>query len=983
MHYNYKLLITIKLIRTNFQIRFGYIPHLSDHIKTLPKDQIQTKMEARTHDGKHFEDWFRVCNIAGLCKVILYCNKNNIPHQFENIKEDHQQKIEQWVRNKELLDQKIKDFRENGVDVSNIDYSFMKIQPYVYQKEAVQFLESVNGNAIIGDAPGIGKAQNLNALIASPNGWIRMGDIKIGQKIFHHNGKSYPVTGVFPQGIHQTYKILFSDGFSAECNIEHLWMVRDANRKRRNTGWVVKTLKDILNSGLYYKYNEKRALTGRKQTLKWEIPITMPCEYPNKKFIIHPYILGALLGDGWIKSPNVVISIPDFQIQIKERIDELLPYELKTRVNRHPNCPQYFITRKNIQGQSINPFSEEIKRLSINVGSGEKFIPKEYLYSGIEQRMELLKGLMDTDGSADRNRIIYHTTSIQLAKDVCELVQSLGGRAKLKTYERKEINKSTEFRVSIRIDFCPFNLKEKSNQWWPAKRHYMSRHIEKVELKGSEEHQCISVNSPDKTYLTNNYIVTHNTLTPVAYAIKNNLKRVLVICPASLKLNWRNEIVKFTNEKGFIFKHTKKRKEKTELYTKEESLFHIINYESLETYLKFDVHHKCNDKNCGWEETSKVKKHKFCPKCLKTKTIKSRNSDLCTFYDKKGIELTTSDYDAVVLDEAHYIGNEKSNRTKLVKAAFKNSPKKILLSGTAINNRPYEFFPLLSFIDPHEFVNSHQFGLKYCDGKEDEYGYWKYDGFSNLDELYKRISYIFLRRLKKDVLKHLPPKTFTVIKIELTPEERKEYDKLENQIVDETSESDDKMTHLARVQKLKQFTSRIRAERAIEFIKNIIDGGEKIVVFSQFIATLDYIQSHFKEISVKFDGKLTMQQKQECVDRFMTDDSCMLFAASAGAAKEGITLTSASISMFLDDLWTSTRREQCEDRIHRASQTSDKVQIIRLICEDTIDEELNRLLDEKEKVVTKVLDGESIVNDIAFSIFDDVVKLILAKKNKK
>lgn len=630
LHYNYKLLITIKLIRTNFQIRFGYIPHLSDHIKTLPKDQIQTKMEARTHDGKHFEDWFRVCNIAGLCKVILYCNKNNIPHQFENIKEDHQQKIEQWVKNKELLEQKVKDFRENGVDVSNIDYSFMKIQPYVYQKEGAYFLELTNGNAIIGDQPGVGKS-----------------------------------------------------------------------------------------------------------------------------------------------------------------------------------------------------------------------------------------------------------------------------------------------------------------------------------------------------------------LQPIVYAIKNKLKRVLIICPASLKLNWRNEIVKFTNEKGFIFKHTKKRKEKTELFSKEESLFHIINYESLETYLKFDVHHKCNDKNCGWEETSKIKKHKFCPKCLKTKTVKSRNSELCTFYDKKGIELNASDYEAIVLDEAHYIGNEKSNRTKLVKAAFKNSPRKILLTGTAINNRPYEFFPLLSFIDQHEFVNSHHFGLKYCDGKEDEYGYWKYDGFSNLDELYKRISYIFIRRLKKDVLEHLPPKTFTVIKIELTPEERKEYDKLENQIVDETSESDDKMTHLARVQKLKQFTSRIRAERAIEFIKNIIDGGEKIVVFSQFIATLDYIQSHFKEISVKFDGKLTMQQKQECVDRFMTDDSCMLFAASAGAAKEGITLTSASISMFLDDLWTSTRREQCEDRIHRASQTSDKVQIIRLICEDTIDEELNRLLDEKEKVVTKVLDGESIVNDIAFSIFEDVVKIILAKKNKK
>lgn len=603
---------------------------MSDYIKKMPKDQIQTKMEPRTHDGKPFEDWFRICNMAGLYKIIAYCNKNNIPHQYENLTTQQQEKIEKWLLDRELLGKKIKDFRENGVDVSKIDYSFMKLQPYVYQKEGAHFLELTNGNAIIGDQPGVGK-----------------------------------------------------------------------------------------------------------------------------------------------------------------------------------------------------------------------------------------------------------------------------------------------------------------------------------------------------------------TIQPVIYAIKNKLNRVLIICPASLKLNWRNEILKFTNEKGFVFKHTKKRVEKVELFSKEESMFHIINYESLDTYLKFDVHHKCKDKKCGWEEISKVKKYKFCPKCLVVNSVKSKNTELCSYYDKKGIELTASDYDAIVLDEAHYIGNEKANRTKLVKAAFKNSPRKILLTGTAINNRPYEFFPLLSFIDPFEFVNSHHFGLRYCDGQEDEYGYWKYDGFSNLDELYKRISYVFIRRLKKDVLKYLPPKTFTVIKIELTPEERKEYDKLENKIVDETSESDNKMTHLERIQKLKQFTSNIRAKRAIEFIQNIIDGGEKIVVFSQFIATLNYIQENFKQVSVKFDGKLTMQQKQECVDRFMTDESCMVFAASAGAAKEGITLTSASISMFLDDLWTSTRREQCEDRIHRASQTSDKVQIIRLICEGTIDEELNRLLDEKEKIVTKVLDGESVVNDIAFSIFEDVVQLILNKKNKK
>lgn len=473
-------------------------------------------------------------------------------------------------------------------------------------------------------------------------------------------------------------------------------------------------------------------------------------------------------------------------------------------------------------------------------------------------------------------------------------------------------------------------------------------------------------------------------LSLISYATKNKLK-TLIVCPASLKLNWRNEINKFTNEKSFIYKYKPKKTSKEVIYTKEESLFHIINYESLETYIKFNTKHKCSLFNCGWEEINTKKKIKICPKCKAINTIKSRADSLDFTKDKDGIELNVSEYDLISLDEAHYIKNQSAGRTKIVKKAFQNCPKKILLTGTAIKNKPFEFFSLLNFIDPKEWKNAHSFGVRYCDGHETNFGF-DYSGASNLEELYQRISSYFLRRTKSEVLPFLPPKTFTQIPIELNPDQYREYKKIEEEVVEESKQEDNDASHLARIQKLKQYTSKIKCEHAIEFIQDIVDGDEKIVVFTEYIATAEKIGQRFGRNAVVFTGQKSIQEKQEAVEKFMNDPKTKVFVGTIGAAGVGITLTVASMSIFVDQPYTPADREQAEDRIHRATSTADKIQIIRLYCQDTLDVDILELLEMKEKITSKVLDGKEIKNRVERlegSIFRELVSLILQKRKNK
>jgi len=332
------------------------------------------------------------------------------------------------------------------------------------------------------------------------------------------------------------------------------------------------------------------------------------------------------------------------------------------------------------------------------------------------------------------------------------------------------------------------------------------------------------------------------TLSAISYATKHQYK-TLVICPSSLKLNWRKEIEDFTNEKSFVYKYVPKKKSKDTAYKKEESLFHIINYESLDSYIKIEYKHKCKGKmvktagngmtECGCEMFNLNKTQTECPQCKNKKTFKSTFHSLQYFQDAFGEHLNPEDYDLIVIDESHRIKEKKTGWTQVIVKAFRDVvPRRILISGTAIKSRPSEFFTSLNFLNKDEWNNQHEFGVKYCAGYDTGFG-WDYSGVSNLEQLFTRISGVFLRRLKKDVLKDLPPKTYTNMPIELTDAEYKEYEQILKSFKKE--DKDGKTTeesYLAKIAKLKLFTGRCKLKRAVDYIQDIIDGGEKVVVMS-------------------------------------------------------------------------------------------------------------------------------------------------------
>ncbi len=964
-------MVNIKKLKTNYELRYDYSKLLTEYIKTFPREHQRTRVDnVVMPDGSTKEDWVRIVRDVQIGNLLVFLIDNGMDFVLENVTEAELQEIKrEYHARQERIKQALK-LKEESLDITNEDYSFMKMQPYEYQKRAIKFFEINDGIAILGDQPGVGKPNPLYTPIATPSGWVKMGDLKIGDSVFGANGKAHRILEIFPQGKIPNYRVTFNDGHSTECGIDHLWVVRDMNRRKRRLGWTTKTLRQLIEAGLQYPMSPSRNGTGRKLINKWEIPITQACEYPSSNLTIPPYIIGALIGDGYIGGKTVTISIPDEQIQIRETIDALLPSGLKTTANRYSNCPQYHIT----QGPTnkTNPFKKEIAELGLNVKSGLKFIPKKYMYSSVEQRLELLRGLMDTDGSCDNNRVNYHTTSDTLAKNIVELVQSLGGIAYIKEYDRSKNHKSTEYRVAVRTPMCPFKLESKANQWKPSKQH-LSRYIESVEYVGDVEQQCISVNSPDNTYLTEHYIVTHNSLSAFGYAAKHK-KKALVICPASLKLMWKDEVAKFTHEKVHVFKYWPNKRSKEVNHSKEESLFHVINYEGLSSFIKLEYKHVCHGnrmdpktkafKVCGTEVINLNKTMKECPGCMGKKTFKSRIHGVEFFKTKEGEYLDPSEYDLVIIDEFHRMKNPKTDWTQVIKRAFSEIPRKLLLSGTAIKSRPIEFFVPLNFLDPNTWNNRHEFGKRYCAAYEDNFG-WIYDGVSNTEELYNRIAPIYLRRLKKDVLPELPPKTFTEIRVELDPSELREYTKLETATKKVTQDNgkigaDEKevpKTFMEKIHQIKQFTETIKLDRATELIKDVIDSKDKIVLFCDYLSTAQRIKDLFGDKAVIHTGSMKETDKHDAVKRFQNDKSVNVFGGTIMSAGVGITLTSANKLLFLGQAWTPADMEQAEDRIHRASTKHDNVQIITLLCNDTIDGYIYDFLRKKQQVVSKVLDN--------------------------
>lgn len=560
----------------------------------------------------------------------------------------------------------------------------------------------------------------------------------------------------------------------------------------------------------------------------------------------------------------------------------------------------------------------------------------------------------------------------------------------------------------------------------------------------------------------------------IAYAAQHNLKTV-IICPATLKYNWANEIKKFTDKSTYvltemddtplrkiqtinlIIKYTKAKEkfekkhhkrfdaalnkaiDECEKHQKGEK-FKVKNFNKLISFINLYNLPATKEKQIGrfLKDTQKTeifvnyvnnlsKENELLIKDLKedytdqnflklNKAIKDGTVDMFKHFNDlfflrelkkykqtivkeqlKELEdftivnfeqlekfediLSKAKFDLVVVDESQYIKNLTSLRTKKVFSLFKNVPRRILLSGTAIKNRPIELYSQLKFLHPKIFSQKHRFATRYCDAKKGHFG-WDYSGASNLKELYEKISAFYLRRLKNDVLTELPEKTITKIELEMSDEERNQYQRMIDEHNKKYASLKEAVGHsteeLALLMKLRQFCSHNKVKKVVNFVDDILESNEdkKIIIFSQFKQTQQQLFNELKKNHVvgSLFADYSDKKRQEEVDRFQTDPYTRVFVSSLGAGGVGITLTEADTVIFADLAWSPSDHKQAEDRAHRLGQV-DPVFVYYLTYRNSIESSMWKKIGKKLEIISQALDGDldQNVGSIRKEIYADMI----------
>jgi len=342
-----------------------------------------------------------------------------------------------------------------------------------------------------------GKAQPLNALIQTPYGPVKMGDIKIGDEVCGIDGNINTVIQIHPQGTKSIYRISFTDGTTADCCADHLWEIDSVQ-----LGFV----KPKVLSTSYLIKNYLSPCGSRNFSVRLPKPIKMKNKYTG---IITPYILGVILGDGCLRCGGVDFTTIDDNIVERIRSEIITGYEVKSRS---------YVQHRICKLGSTNLYNRELKRLGLKgLKTLERFIPNEYLYVREIDRWNLIQGLLDTDGTVSKfGHVSFSTSSPKMANQVKWLIESLGGICKIYL---KPTKKLTNYICYIRHSesWRLFSLPRKVERAKLRPKKNEKRIIKNISLIGEQEAQCITVSNTDGLYLTDSCIVTHNCLRNMQY----------------------------------------------------------------------------------------------------------------------------------------------------------------------------------------------------------------------------------------------------------------------------------------------------------------------------------------------------------------------------------------------------------------------------------------------------------------------------------
>ena len=378
---------------------------------------------------------------------------------------------------------------------------------YDYQQVAVEAMKNQK-YGILQSPAGSGKGLPLSAKIYTPNGFVRNGDLTVGDEVLNAYGGISRVSAIYDRGKQFCYKFTFTDDSEVICDKDHLWQVR--NTRKGKSQWQVLSAESLYQKGVLDS-------SGNRQ---WEIPIAKPVRFDSRKVTIDPWLLGVLLGDGSFCGNEV--SISNTESDILQKVASMVKgnvYHRKERVSMiicDKGSLKYRLKDYGLQG----------------LHSWEKFIPKEYRYNSADIRLKVLQGLIDSDGSVCGSQVTITSTSRQLMEDCLEIVQSLGGTGKISTRHTKYTYKGEtkegreSYRLTLKLyEFDAFtSIKHKRNSTPRTTYKCAYRRIKAIAITAPRETRCISVDSNDELYITDGLVVTHNTQMGIALMADLGLK---------------------------------------------------------------------------------------------------------------------------------------------------------------------------------------------------------------------------------------------------------------------------------------------------------------------------------------------------------------------------------------------------------------------------------------------------------------------------
>jgi SWI/SNF-related matrix-associated actin-dependent regulator 1 of chromatin subfamily A len=484
--------------------------------------------------------------------------------------------------------------------------------------------------------------------------------------------------------------------------------------------------------------------------------------------------------------------------------------------------------------------------------------------------------------------------------------------------------------------WAKFFEKDRLSEFWIPKSALIKSHnVEKVEVDYSKydhrpplQHQkeAIEKLAGSRRFILADDMGLGKTTATIIAALETGAKKILIICPASLKINWQREIENYSDRSVFIAEGKK---------FSTESDFVIVNYDILKNF------HDMKDKS---------------------KSL-----------------LNQSEFELVILDEAHMISNPQAQRTKIINHYVKNIKRAWLLTGTPMTSRPMNYYNLLNIIESPVAQNWMAYAIRYCQGYQFTAGnrkVWNVTGASNLEELRDRTSKQILRRLKEDVL-DLPDKIISPVYLRL---KSKEYEELMGEYYDwfdnKKEESSSLTVQFSKLMKVRKVIANEKTKQTIEFAENIIEQGKKVIIFTNFTDTLQTIYNHFGKQAVYLDGSCSKPHRQHAVDEFQDNEKIKVFVGNLKAAGVGLTLTAAEVVIMNDLSFVPAEHAQAEDRAYRYGQKSN-VLVYYPLYENTIEGAIYDILNRKKEIIRTVMGDEQPENS------GDVVEEILSLINKR